>query len=88
MTATAYWSAADLFQERRRVGGGKAMDGEARQRQAGDVHLFDRAMRILQSIEGRFGDEIQAGGTQRFEQRPQRHPLSTGQLLEIGEREA
>ncbi len=45
-------------------------------------------MRIFQLIEGRLGDQIQAGGTQRFEQRTQRHPLATGQLLEIGEREA
>ena len=74
-------SSATCLQQRQRVGRRQLVDRQARQRQAGDVHFLDRPPRILQPIERRFGDELEPGGVQLFEQRAQRDLLARRELL-------
>ena len=57
-------------------------EGESR-----DVHFLNRPSRIAEPIERCLGDELEAGGLERFEERAQRQALATRQLLEIRERE-
>jgi len=64
------------------------MDGEARQRETGNVHFFDRASGILEEVEWGIRHQLEPGRTQRFEQRPKRFTLDCGHVLEIGEGKA
>src|SRR4029453_16091698 len=64
------------------------MNCQTAKRETGDVHFLYGATGILQKIEGCFGNELEAGGSQLLENRSQRRPVSSRQLLEIGEREA
>ena len=81
MTATARCSSATAFSSGRRIGRRRLMHGQARERQPGDIHFLDRPPRILQAIERRFGDQLEAGGAQLFEQRSQRDAVARGQRL-------
>src|SRR5581483_3091001 len=74
--------------EGRRVGRRQAGNGEARQSEAGDVDLLDRAARILETVDVGFCDELEARGAQLLEQGAQRDPLLPGAALEIREGEA
>ena len=74
MTATRALQLGDRSEQSARISRRQLMDRQARQREAGDVHFLDRAPGILQAIERRLGDELEAGGAQLFEQRAQRDP--------------
>ena len=74
----------DRFQQRHRIRRRELLDGQARQRQAGDVDLFDRSPGILQAIDGRLGDELEAGGAQFFEERAQRDAVAGKAVLLSG----
>ena len=63
------------------------MHRQAREREAGDVDFLDRAARVLEPIDRRLGDELEACRTQLFEERAQRHALPGRQLFEVRERE-
>ena len=63
------------------------MHGQARERETGDVDLLDRAQRVLQPVERRFGDELESGGAKLLEQGAQRDAFARRVLLEIRERE-
>ena len=45
------------------------MDREPREREAGDVHFLDRAARVLQPIDRRLGDQLEARRAQFLEHR-------------------
>jgi hypothetical protein len=64
------------------------VDGEPGKGEARDVHLLDRLPGVLEPIDGRLGDELQACGPHLFEERAKGHVLTRGELLQVGERKA
>ena len=76
----------DRLQQRQTIGRWRLMDGQARERQTGNVHFLHRPPRILQAIERSLRDQLQAGGVQLFEQRTKRDAVARGQDFQIRER--
>ena len=72
ITATSCCRAATALNKRDVVCGRKLVDGETGESEPGDVHFFDRAPRVLEPIERRERDQLEAGSPQFLEQRAQR----------------
>jgi hypothetical protein len=76
------------LEQRQRIGRRRLMHRQPCEREAGDVHFFDRAAGVLEAIDRCFRDQLEPGGAELFEQGAQRDAFLRRELLQIGEREA